>query len=69
MDRKIPEWHDRHIFITEANLARRWHHSVRSIQRWRAAGRMPPHTTIGRRVVYRLADVEAYETAHAGGLP
>lgn len=68
MDRNIPEQSDRHVFITEAELARRWHHSVRSLQRWRAAGRTPPHARIGRRVVYRLAEVEAYETAQAGGL-
>ena len=58
---KQPDPLDRHVFISEADLARRWLHSVRSLQRWRAAGTALPHVRIGRRVVYRLVDVEAHE--------
>lgn len=49
------------VFITEAELAARWRHSLRSLQRWRADGNGPKHTRIGRRVVFRVADVEAFE--------
>lgn len=52
------------VFITEAELAARWRHSLRSLQRWRADGHGPKHTRIGRRVVFRVADVEAFEAQH-----
>lgn len=50
-------------FLTEAELARRWLHSPRSLQRWRRRGEGPAYLRLGRRVVYRLVDVEAYEHA------
>lgn len=49
------------IFITEAELAARWRHSLRTIQRWRMKGKGPLSIRIGRRTVYRLSDVEAFE--------
>ncbi len=52
---------DGRIFITEAELAARWRHSQRSLQRWRAVGKGPRAIRIGRRVVYRVAEVEAFE--------
>jgi hypothetical protein len=53
------------VFMTEAELARRWRHSLRSLQRWRAAGKGPRAIRIGRRVVYRLSVVEAFEARQA----
>ncbi|MCB1503218.1 MAG: helix-turn-helix domain-containing protein [Bauldia sp.] len=47
--------------MTEAELAARWRHSLRTLQRWRAAGYGPPHVRIGNRVVFRVSDVEAFE--------
>jgi hypothetical protein len=59
---------DSPIFMTEAELAERWRHSLRSLQRWRAGGNGPPYFRIGRRTVYRIADIEAYEAnLEAGG--
>jgi hypothetical protein len=55
------------VLITEPELARRWRHSLRSLQRWRAAGNGPPHLRIGRRIVFRIADVAAYEARREVG--
>lgn len=49
------------VFLTEAELAARWRHSLRSVQRWREEGGGPPWVRIGRRIVYRIADIEAFE--------
>jgi hypothetical protein len=54
---------DPRIFITERELAARWRHSLRSLQRWRAAGTGPRFIRVGRRVIYRLSAVEAFEAA------
>ena len=54
-------------FLTEAELADRWRHSVRSLQRWRAAGKGLPYLTIGRRVVYSISDVKAFEARRETG--
>jgi hypothetical protein len=55
------------VFITEAELAARWRHSLRSLQRWRADGNGPLHLRIGRRVVFRITDVEAFEAGREAG--
>lgn len=52
---------DRRIFLTEAELAARWRHSLRSLQRWRSEGTGLSGVRIGRRVVYRITDIEAFE--------
>jgi hypothetical protein len=55
--------------LLEHELAQRWRLSVRTLQRWRGAGSGPSFLHLGRRVAYRLSDVERFETAHlsAGG--
>jgi hypothetical protein len=55
------------IFMTEAELAARWRHSLRSLQRWRAEGNGPPYLRIGRRIVFRITDVEAFEARREVG--
>ena len=55
------------VFVTEAELADRWRHSLRSLQRWRADGNGPPHVRIGRRVVFRITDIEAFEASRKVG--
>ena len=55
------------VFLTEAELAARWRHSLRSLQRWRADGNGPPYLRIGRRIVFRIADVEAFEASREVG--
>jgi len=43
-------------------LAARWAISPRTLERWRWAGEGPLFIKLGGRVVYRLKDVEAFET-------
>ena len=49
------------LFIDQIQLARRWKLSHRTLERWRWIGCGPSYTKIGRRVVYRLVDVEEFE--------
>ena len=51
--------------LNQAELAQRWSLSQRTLERWRWVGCGPRYLKIGGRVVYRLADIEAYEAAHA----
>jgi predicted site-specific integrase-resolvase len=48
-------------FLNQARLAIRWQISPRTLERWRWRGEGPAFTKIGGRVVYRIADVQAYE--------
>ena len=50
----------RHLNAVE--LSRRWSLSPRTLERWRWMGTGPEFLKIGGRVVYRLEDIEAYET-------
>jgi hypothetical protein len=47
--------------FNQIELARRWSISPRTLERWRWLGQGPQFLKIGGRVVYRLADIEAYE--------
>ena len=49
--------------LTQLELARRWAISPRTLERWRSTGRGPNFLRLGRRVVYRLEDIEAFELA------
>jgi hypothetical protein len=49
--------------LNQVQLARRWSLSPRTLERWRWLRQGPPYLRIGGRVVYRLTDVEAFETA------
>ena len=49
--------------LNQIELARRWKISHRTLERWRWTGRGPAFLKIGGRVVYRVADVEAFEAA------
>ena len=44
-------------------LAERWLISPRTLEQWRWQGRGPRYLKIGGRVVYRLSDIEAFESA------
>ena len=57
-----PERPVRHL--NQIELSRRWSISPRTLERWRWLREGPPYLRIGGRVVYRLEDVEAFETAH-----
>jgi hypothetical protein len=49
--------------LNQIELSRRWNISPRTLERWRWLRQGPPYLRIGGRVVYRLEDIEAYETA------
>ena len=48
-------------FLNQVHLARRWHISPRTLERWRWTGEGPAYVKIGGRVIYRLDDVETHE--------
>lgn len=52
-------------FLTPTDLVARWGGAVTigTLANWRSKGRGPSFVKIGSRVVYRVADVTAYETA------
>ena len=47
--------------LNQIDLATRWNISHRTLERWRWTGEGPQYLKVGKRVVYRLADVEAFE--------
>jgi hypothetical protein len=49
--------------LDQRQLAGRWLISPRTLEQWRWQGKGPRYLKIGGRVVYRLADVEAFEAA------
>jgi hypothetical protein len=50
--------------ITPALLADRWNINVATLSQWRWNGRGPSYLKLGRRVMYRLQDVETFEDQH-----
>lgn len=48
------------VYLTESDLAERLHISPRTIQRQRLEGTGPKFVKAGRRVLYRLSDIEAW---------
>ena len=49
--------------LNQRELAERWDISVRTLERWRWLLQGPPFLKLGGRIVYRIEDIEAYETA------
>ena len=49
--------------LDQKRLAERWLISPRTLEQWRWQGREPLYLKIGGRVVYRLSDIEAFESA------
>ena len=64
-DLGVNDWPDDRLppGLSEAQLALAWSVSTRTLQRWRAAGTGPAWMRIGKRVVYRRSDVQAFEAA------
>lgn len=52
----------RHHF-SQAELAKRWRLSPRTLERWRWTRDGPCYLKIGARVIYRIEDIEAFEAA------
>jgi hypothetical protein len=53
--------------LNQIDLSRRWRISPRTLERWRWLGIGPRYIKIGGRVVYRLEDIETFETARVHG--
>ncbi len=55
--------------LNQAELARRWRISPRTLERWRWLNQGPAFLKLVGRIAYRIEDIEAFETAqlHAGG--
>ena len=47
--------------LSTRELAERWNISRRTLDRWRWAGEGPRFLKLGGRVVYRIADIDAFE--------
>ena len=56
-----PATFDAEVNLLEHEVAERWRVSLRTMQRWRAAGIAPPHLRVGRRVLYPRTEVVAFE--------
>ena len=51
--------------LRQAEVAQRWCVSHRTLERWRWTGQGPRFLKVGGRVVYRVEDIEAYESRAA----
>ena len=49
--------------LNQVDLARRWNLSPRTLERWRWLKQGPGYLKIGGRVVYRIDEIERYETS------
>ena len=52
------------IRLTPLELAQRWKTTDAALRQWRWNGKGPKFLKMGRRVSYRLEDVEAFENQH-----
>ena len=52
-------------FLTAQEVSKRYGVRVETVYAWKCARRIPFVETPGRRTVYRLADLEAWEEAHS----
>jgi predicted site-specific integrase-resolvase len=48
--------------LNQGQLAERWDMSEATLERWRSEGKGPVFLKLQGRVLYRLEDVETYET-------
>ena len=48
--------------MNQYQLSKRWDISPRTLERWRWMGEGPAYLKIGGRVVYRIEDVEQFES-------
>jgi len=51
------------IHFNQRNLAQRWNVSEATLERWRTEGIGPKYLKLCGRVLYRLVDIEEYESA------
>ena len=48
--------------LDQGHLAERWQMSPRTLEQWRWQGRGPRFLKLGGRIVYRIEDVERFES-------
>ena len=51
------------LHLNEAELAKRWGLSPKTLQRWRCEGRGPAYLKLSKRVTYAIEDVVAFEVS------
>jgi len=51
-------------FLTDLQLAERWHLHRQTLIRWRSLNKGPAYSKFNGRVLYPLAEVELYEKAN-----
>jgi hypothetical protein len=51
-------------YLDVGQLAQRWHLATGTLDHWRLRGNGPLFMKIGGKVLYRLSDVEAFESAN-----
>jgi hypothetical protein len=47
--------------LTQDILAERWHRTIGYLAKLRCSGKGPSYIKIGRQVLYRIEDIEAFE--------
>ena len=52
-------------FMTTAELAARWHKSPRTLENWRVQSIDPAYTKIGGTVLYKVSEIEEYESKYS----
>lgn len=52
------------VFLTTKELAGRWHISPKTLNNWRTKQEGPSYVKVGKNVLYRLTDIEAYEVSN-----
>lgn len=60
---------DSAVYLTPQGLSERWQGQIKvqTLAKWRSLRRGPPYVKFGGRVLYRLADLEAFEAARSKG--
>jgi hypothetical protein len=53
--------------LNQSELSARWNLSPRTLERWRWLGEGPRYLKLGGRVLYRVEDVEEFESTNAVG--
>lgn len=49
------------VTLTETELATRWSMTTKTLYRWRTQNQGPKYMKLGKKILYPLAAVEAYE--------
>ena len=51
-------------YLTQTQLAERWHISGRTLEKWRSVGKGPKFLKLGARCLYPSYEVEAHEASN-----